>query len=40
MAGIEKITDRYKFKKEIGRGAYGAVWYGVSPRLCSGRAHA
>ena len=26
MAGVEKITDRYKFKKEIGRGAYGAVW--------------
>ena len=27
MANVEKITDRYKFKKEIGRGAYGAVWY-------------
>ncbi len=38
MAGVEKITDRYKFKKEIGRGAYGAVWYdfsgmGASPKL-------
>ena len=27
MAGVEKISDRYKLKKEIGRGAYGAVWY-------------
>lgn len=26
---VEKIEDKYRFRREIGRGAYGSVWYAI-----------